>query len=57
MHASTHLWSLYEAFTFSNSDNQHSEPGVIRLIHAIHKEKAAAWQAEQQQKYRSGPLS
>ena len=46
MHALIWL-AVYEAFTFSK-DNQHSELGDIRLIHAIHKEKTAAWQTEQQ---------
>ena len=48
------VWSLYEAFT----SGDYGQPTyIIRLIHVFHKEKAAAWQTEQQQKYTSGPHS
>ena len=49
------VWSLYEAFTFRNSGNAFTVSQVSQTFHAIHKEKAAARQMEEQQKYRSGP--
>ena len=49
MHACTHLASYLKCVSMKPHsatlvivDNQHSEPGVIRLIHAIHKKKDAA---------------